>query len=141
MTCILKTERSLNPKFFVLIHGEYHPSNIFIDGTDLTVIDFDNDSYIFDAAKDLGYFIARLQSIKRKYNLLPLDVEAMEKCFLDQYTTKMSTEEEALERIGTYKARTYLQHLHFRYWIGRKRHKADLVDCEYWIKKAEQAIK
>ena len=49
-------------------------------------------SCIFDPALDLGYFIAKLISAKRKYNL-PLDVEeVLEKRFLDKYTAKISAE-------------------------------------------------
>jgi aminoglycoside phosphotransferase (APT) family kinase protein len=133
---ILDKERSLDSKCFVLIHGDYNPNNIFVDGNDITVIDFEQ-SCIFDPAFDLGYFIAKLISAKRKYNL-PLDVENLEKRFLDKYTAKISIE--PLKRVGLYKARSFLQHLHFRYWTGRSHHNPDQLDCQYWINKTEECL-
>ena len=133
---ILDKERSLDSKCFGLIHGDYNPNNIFVDGNDLTVIDFEQ-SCIFDPAFDLGYFIAKLISAKRKYNL-PLDVENLEKRFLDKYTAKISIE--PLKRVGLYKARSFLQHLHFRYWTGRSHHNPDQLDCQYWINKTEECL-
>jgi hypothetical protein len=133
---ILDKERSLDSKCFGLIHGDYNPNNIFVDGNDITVIDFEQ-SCIFDPAFDLGYFIAKLISAKRKYNL-PLDVDDLEKRFLDKYTAKISIE--PLKRVGLYKARSFLQHLHFRYWTGRSHHKPDQLDCQYWINKTEECL-
>ena len=133
---ILDKERSLDSKCFVLIHGDYNPNNIFVDGNDITVIDFEQ-SCIFDPALDLGYFIAKLLSAKRKYNL-PLDVENLEKRFFDKYTAKISVE--PLKRVGLYKARSFLQHLHFRYWTGRSHHTPDQLDCQYWINKTEECL-
>jgi Phosphotransferase enzyme family len=133
---ILDKERSLDSKCFVLIHGDYNPNNIFVDGNDITVIDLEQ-SCIFDPALDLGYFIAKLISAKRKYNL-PLDVEDLEKRFLDKYTAKISAE--PLKTVGLYKARSFLQHLHFRYWTGRSNHKPDQIDCQYWINKTEECL-
>jgi thiamine kinase-like enzyme len=100
------------------------------------VIDFEQ-SCIFDPAKDLGYFISYLTMKKRKYNL-SLNIEVLQKRFLDKYTSEMSTTE-PLERIDIYKARSYLQHLHFRYWTLNK--KLDLIDFEYWVNKAEDCLK
>jgi Phosphotransferase enzyme family len=133
---IFDKERSLDSKCFVLIHGDYNPNNTFVDGNDITVIDFEQ-SCIFDPAFDLGYFIAKLISAKRKYNL-PLDVDDLEKRFLDKYTAKISIE--PLKRVGLYKARSFLQHLHFRYWTGRSHHKPDQLDCQYWINKTEECL-
>src|SRR5919198_3769027 len=136
LSYILEAEKSLDPKKFVLIHGDFHTLNIFIDDIDLIVIDFEQ-SCIFDPAKDLGYFISYLTMKKRKYNL-SLDIEVLQKRFLDKYTSEMSTTE-SLERIDIYKARSYLQHLHFRYWTLNK--KLDLIDFEYWVNKAEECLK
>ena len=142
LTCILKIERSLSPKCFVLIHNGFHPGNIFVDGPDLTVIDFDH-SCIFDPAVDLGYFIAKLLHIKREYNL-SLDVESVERCFLDKYAAELMSSE-ALKRVDLYKARSYLRHLHSKYCQqlhSKSNHnKPDPVDFEYWVKKAEECLK
>jgi thiamine kinase-like enzyme len=142
LTCILKTERSLTSKCFVLIHNGFHPGNIFVDGPDLTVIDFDH-SCIFDPAVDLGYFSAKLLHIKREYNL-SLDVERLEKCFLDKYAAELISSED-LERVDLYKARSYLRHLHSKYCqqlhSKYNHNEPDPVDFEYWVKKAEECLK
>jgi hypothetical protein len=43
-----------------------------------------------------------------------------------------------LKRICIYKARSYIQHLHFRYWTLNK--KLDEIDFGYWVKKAEECL-
>jgi hypothetical protein len=148
LSCILKIERSINSKCFVLIHNGFHPGNIFVDGPDLTVIDFDH-SCIFDPAVDLGYFIAKLLHINREYNL-SLNIEALQKRFLDTYaaarvsTITTPTRKETLERVDLYKARTYLRHLHSKYCQQirfRYNHKPDPIDFEYWVNKAEECLK
>ena len=89
LSLILNIERSLDPKHFVVIHGDFHPLNIFVDGNDLTVIDFEK-SCIFDPALDLGYFISYLTMKKKRYNL-SLDTEFLQKLFLSKYAEGMST--------------------------------------------------
>jgi len=136
---ILDKERDLDGKSFVLIHGDFNPNNIFIEDmtSKMTVIDFEQ-SCMFDPAKDLGYFIAKLQSYKMKYNL-PLDTERLQQHFLDTYYVSASTE--SIGNIELFKARSYLQHLHFRYWTCRRNHPPDSIDCKYWMKKAEDFLK
>jgi len=137
---ILDKERDLDAKSFVLIHGDFNPNNIFVEEltSKLTVIDFEQ-SFIFHPAKDLGYFIAKLQSAKTKYNL-PLNMEHLEQRFLDTYYASASRESES-GMIELFKARSYIQHLHFRYWTCRRNHPPDIIDCKYWIEKAEKCLK
>jgi hypothetical protein len=143
LSCILKIERSINSKCFVLIHNGFHPGNIFVDGPDLTVIDFDH-SCIFDPAVDLGYFIAKLLHINREHNL-SLNVEALQKRFLDTYAKeRRMASSEILERVDLYKARSYLRHLHSKYCQQirfRNNRKPDPIDFGYWINKAEKCLK
>jgi thiamine kinase-like enzyme/SAM-dependent methyltransferase len=131
---ILKEQKDLNPKCFVPIHGDFHTLNIFISEPDLTVIDFEQ-SCIFDPAKDLGYFTSYLTMKKKKYQL-SFDTENLQKCFIDSYISEISAE--PLKRIGIYKARSYIQHLHFRYWTLNK--KLDEIDFEHWVNAAEQSL-
>jgi thiamine kinase-like enzyme len=146
LSCILKIERSISSKCFVLIHNGFHPGNIFVDGSDLTVIDFDH-SCISDPAIDLGYFIAKLVHSKREYNL-SLNVESLEKRFLEKYASaarmSITTTKETLERVDLYKARSYIRHLHSKYHKqlhSRYNHnKPDPTDFEYWVNKAEECL-
>jgi hypothetical protein len=137
---ILDKERDLDARSFILIHGDFNPNNIFVEEptSKLTVIDFEQ-SCIFHPAKDLGYFIAKLQSAKKKYDL-PLDMEHLEQKFLDTYYTSASRESDS-GIIELFKARSYIQHLHFRYWTCKRNHLPDIIDCKYWIEKAERCLK
>jgi thiamine kinase-like enzyme len=139
--CVLDKETSLNPEYFTLIHGDFNPNNIFVEGNDITVIDFE-DSCIFDPAKDLGYFVAKLLSAKRKYHL-SLDVDSLEKIFLCTYSKELSISKisiDPLRRVNLYKARSYLKHLHSRYWTGRNSRDPDPVDCKFWLDRVEECL-
>ena len=160
---ILQMEKLIvNPRNFVLIHGDFHTGNIFVDqGNNLTVIDFEQ-SCIFDPAFDLAYFIIKLISIKRKYQLSSLNTRDLEKWFVDMYynaareiivstissTSMATTKKLLLERLAIFKTIScikllhsrYCQHLHSRYWDCYAQHKPDPVDFRYWLNEAEQAI-
>jgi len=149
MACyILDKERSLDSKCFVLIHGDFHSGNIFVDGNDITVIDLEA-SCIFDPAKDLGYFIAKLLATKKRYQLA-LDIRLQER-FLEIYTANIrssSYKKGILERVDIYKARSYIQllhsrycrHIHFKDYTRYEKHKLDPIDFRYWIKRAEECL-
>jgi len=145
---ILDKERSLDSKCFVLIHGDFHSGNIFVDGNDITVIDLEA-SCIFDPAKDLGYFIAKLLATKKRYQLA-LDIRLQER-FLEIYTANIrssSYKKGILERVDIYKARSYIQllhsrycrHIHFKDYTRYEKHKLDPIDFRYWIKRAEECL-
>ena len=155
---ILQMEKSvINRRNFVLIHGDFHTGNIFVDDEhNLTVIDFEQ-SCIFEPTFDLAYFITKLLSIKRKYKLLSLNTDELEKLFLDRYhyyyraaevVSRAEAARASLERLATFKARSCLEHLHSRYcqhlhsrnWTYYSPHKPDSIDFEYWLNKAEQSI-
>src|SRR6266487_4306891 len=153
LSYILHEQKKLNPKFFVFINGDFNPLNIIVEGSDLTVVDFEH-SCVFDPAKDLAYFISYLVMRKEKYSL-NLDVEALEQIFLRNYlqevsSTKTTEAAEAapaaapaalatsLQRIDLYKARSYLQNLHFRYWTLKK--KLDDSYLGYWVANTEKCI-
>ncbi len=139
---ILQEQRKLNPTHFVFVHGDFHPLNILIDGGVLTVVDFEH-SCLFDPAKDLGYFISYLLMRKEKYGL-SLDIEGLQQNFLGKYVEEMSSTTEApviaasLQRIDLYKARSYVQHLHFRYWTLKRR--LDVSYLRYWVTEAEKCV-
>jgi len=131
---VLERERSVRPESFVLIHGDLHPNNIFVDGLNLSVIDLDR-SCLFDRAKDLGYFLGQVNLKKRRYKL-SVDTDALRKNFLNHYTNAISTEVQ--ERIAAYQARTYVEHLNFLYWTLKK--SFDPVDVDHWLHEAEECL-
>ena len=135
---VLEMERSLDPGAFTLIHGDLHPKNIFVDGEDLTVIDFEQ-SCVFDPAKDLGYFIAQTNihcAARRRRGLSYANASTLQECLLDEYTRGASRE--GLARVAVYEARSYLQHLHYDYWTLNR--KIDPMDFKHWIGEAEECI-
>jgi len=130
---ILETERSTS-KCSALIHGDFHPSNIFVNGRSMTVIDFDA-SRFFEPAQDLGYFLAHLAKAIRRYHL-PFDGRSLRENFLDGYAPE---DREVFDRIGCYEARTHLQHLHYVYWtFGRE---LNAEEFEYWLDTAEASLR
>ncbi len=136
---VLEGERSLDPETFTLTHGDLHPKNIFVDGNDLTAIDFEQ-SRVFDPAKDLGYFIAqaKIHSILReREGRSSTDATALQRCLLGEYARRASPE--GLDRVPLYEARSYLQHLHYDYWVLKL--KIDPVDFKDWVNRAEECLK
>lgn len=128
----VEKERSIRPRHFALTHGDYHPKNIFVNGVDLTVMDFEH-SCMSDPAKDLGYFLAYCDILRRIKSERPLDPRVLNS-FLKEYSAEAPTD--GLGRIPTYKACTYLKHLHYVYWDLRKT--LDPTDFEYWLMRAEE---
>src|SRR5206468_7008147 len=80
---IIDEQKKLDPMDFVFIHGDFHPLNILVDGSHLTVVDFEY-SCVFDPAKDLGYFLSYLLMRKEKYRL-SLDIGRLQMVFLREY--------------------------------------------------------
>jgi aminoglycoside phosphotransferase len=133
---ILRIEQAIDPKNFVLIHGDFHLMNIFVDRTDLTVIDFDR-SCIFEPAKDVGYFLAHLQM--RLNKIKPsLDATKFKERFVECYSMTMTPRYEFIEMVSAFEASSYLEHLNFVY--GTLHKKFNTEDFEYWINMAEKCL-
>lgn len=127
-------EDAVDPRSSVLIHGDFHQENIFVDGRKLTVIDFEQ-ACISDPARDVGYFLAQLFKKNLKYNL-SLNMSSLRDLFFKEYTKVMP--EEILQRELVYEARTFLQHLNFYYWTMH--HEPNFSDFEYWLGRAEECL-
>ena len=149
---ILESERSLGSEHYVLIHGDFHPMNIFVNGSvSMSAIDLEQ-SCIFDPARDLGYFMAHF-FLRRKRNNFYFDsndnsnrlsehiiAKLVRKRFLDEYisVTKIS-DELLLKRVPAYEARGYIQHLHFLYCVLKN--KFDASYFQYWFSRANECLK
>ncbi len=135
---IIEMEESFNHRRFVLIHGDFHPENIFVNNSTVTATDFER-SCVFDPAKDVGYFVAQfgMKAQKGKYPSASKNGGlGLRELFLREYSENSSTD--VLERVPTYEARTYLEILHYIYWgLGVKR---DPADFESWITRAEENV-
>ncbi len=133
---IVERIRPVHPESFTLIHGDFHPKNIFVDHVSLTAIDFDH-SCIFDPAKDLGYFIAELfvqRALKKRRYETALEAVGLRQHFVSEYAGRMSRE--FLDRVASYEASSYLEHLNYRVLMGE----FDLLDFRHWLCEAEKCL-
>jgi len=130
---IVERIRPVEPESFTLTHGDFHPKNIFVDSDSLTAIDFDQ-SCIFDPARDVGYFIAELfvqMALKKRRYETALNAVRLREHFVREYARRMSRE--FLDRVASYEASSYLEHLNYRVLMGE----FDLPDFRHWLREAE----
>jgi Ser/Thr protein kinase RdoA (MazF antagonist) len=81
--------RAQDPGSRCLVHGDFQPDNIVIDGAGLTAIDFDAACSSHPAA-DVGHFIAQLWSAQH-FGGLPLEAaDRLVEPFLDEYRRGMA---------------------------------------------------
>src|SRR2546422_4887877 len=116
------------------IRVDFHPSNIFVNGRSLTVIDVDACCF-FGPAQDLGYFPLQLEKAKKRYRL-SFDARSLRENFLDGYAPE---DREVFDRIGCYEARSCLLLLHYNYWTFRKELNAE--EFAYWLDMAEVSLR
>jgi thiamine kinase-like enzyme len=122
-----------------ITHGDFHPENIFVRGSSITVIDFEQ-SGIGEPASDLGYLLGEIDVQADRYwqrrgRRSPLDIERTSEAMLDAYFSKCSGN--ALERIPFYWARTYLKHL---IHTVRMQGTEDPQSVTLWLDKAEACL-
>lgn len=116
-----------------LVHGDYHPKNIFASSNSITVIDFE-ESRMGDPAFDLGYFVAQ---IKMSYGFKAAVIEAAD-IFLQKYIqeSQLCSHHSNLEkRQKIYEAQTYLQRIYHTYWLLKLKPDIDLVSK--WLTESE----
>lgn len=133
---IVEKIRPIQPESFTLIHGDFHPKNIFVDHDSLTTIDFDH-SCIFDPARDLGYFIAELfvqRALRKRRYETPQIAAGLRQHFVSEYARRMSRR--FLDRVASYEAGSYLEHLNYRVLMGE----FDLLDFRHWLCEAEKCL-
>src|SRR6267378_142266 len=101
---ILKVEGRVAPDQFTLIHGDFHPENIFVNDDRVTVTDFER-SCLFDPAQDLGFFLGQLAAKTRmgRYPGGAKYVRRLGDRFLNAYARERSPDLDA--RIAAYEAR------------------------------------
>jgi hypothetical protein len=97
-----------------LVHGDFHPENIFATRSGATVIDFDQ-FCLSDPARDLGYFLAQMQATAYRQTGSFRAIAGEIKTFLDEYFTNIAPEEHDAwaARIATYAAASFLEGLYY----------------------------
>ena len=131
----LKRKNNLCDNYVCLIHGDYHPKNIFAtaDST-TTVIDFE-ESRMGDPAFDLGYFIAQMK-MSHGFERSILDAADI---FLHKYIKKSCcSDDDIRKRQMIYEAQTYLQRIYHTYWLLKLKPDIDLVSR--WLTESEACL-
>ena len=97
-----------------LVHGDFHPENIFVTRNGATVIDFDQ-FCLSDPARDLGYILAQMQATAYRQTGSFRAVAGEIKAFLDEYFTSIAPEEHDAwaARIATFAATSLLEGLYY----------------------------
>ncbi len=129
--------KDIRPQSSTLVHGDFHPKNIFVGEAHLTAIDFDH-SCIFEPARDLGYFVAELfvqRALKKRRYDTASDATVMRQCFLSEYAPRLSGE--LLDRIALHEASSYLEHLNYCALMGE----FDPFDFRHWLSEAEECLR
>jgi thiamine kinase-like enzyme len=98
----------------ILLHGDFHPKNIFIDDQKVTAIDFDH-HFVGDAAWDVAYLACQIQisSFFKKGDFHYF--QPVVKHFIDAYLQAHPSynQESFMERLALYSARSLFESLHY----------------------------
>ena len=88
-----------------VVHGDFHPENIYVSEDAVTVIDFDRFA-IADPAKDLGSFITQVRAMSFFSGLPARSAEGNVQAFLEEYVRGIASNQAGplLERVAVYSA-------------------------------------
>jgi aminoglycoside phosphotransferase len=122
-----------------LLHGDFHPWNVFIDGPRAVVIDFDH-AVAGDPAADVAYFASQLQvrAFLGKGDFHALDSAARR--FVAEYSSDLPRAERDRfgRRLAPRRARSLLEALHYETCVLRARG-AEIV--EPFLRESELALR
>ena len=99
---------------FTLVHGDFHPENIFVTRQGVTVIDFDQFCRS-DPARDLGYLIAQMRAMAYRAVGSPDAPNRLILVLLKTYLAHLplADREAITSRIVAFAARTWLEDLYY----------------------------
>lgn len=124
-----------DPSQPVLLHGDFHPKNIFVDQGKVTAIDFDQ-YFIGDSAWDVAYLASQIQLsafFKRAdFHLFDPIVKKLIDTYLDACPSPKP--ESFLDRLHLYRARSLFESLHYEVCVCRteKREIVPVFLAECW---------
>lgn len=114
---IKKTYKNLSEQSeMVLIHGDYHQDNIYCDGSDITVIDFEW-SHIDVPEYDLAGFCSHMEIILMP-NIPKLKFESYLQAFLDEYWGSTTSRGNSVQRKRFHIAMAMSYFRSFAHFIG-----------------------
>jgi Ser/Thr protein kinase RdoA (MazF antagonist) len=136
---ILEKVETCDASSFTMVHGDFHPENIFVRPNGATVIDFD----VFcrsDPARDLGHFIAQTRAMAY-FSTGSLDASnAALRTFLDAYHRALPPRDaESLAcRIPAFTARAFLESLYYILAVLRS-DRPDVLSV--WLREIEHLVR
>jgi tRNA A-37 threonylcarbamoyl transferase component Bud32 len=103
---------------FTLVHGDFHPENIFVTQDGVTVIDFDQFCRS-DPARDLGYLIAQMRAMAYRAVGSPDAPNRLILVLLKTYLAHLplADREAITSRIVAFAARTWLEDLYYIFCV------------------------
>lgn len=103
---------------FTLVHGDFHPENIFVTRDGATVIDFDQFCRS-DPARDLGYLIAQMRAMAYRAMGSPDAPNRQIRVLLKTYLAHLplADREAITSRIVAFAARTWLEDLYYIFCV------------------------
>ena len=120
---LIEIGRALSEKFAshaggarVVVHGDFHPENIFVTRHGASVIDFDQIG-LSDPARDPGYFIAQMRAtaFRARGSLGASNAEL--KAFLEAYLEKSAPADTLAVRIALFAALSFLESLFYIFCV------------------------
>jgi hypothetical protein len=130
---------AVGPATAALVHGDFHPENIFVTSGGATVIDFDT-LRSADPASDLGYLVGQMRLTAYRTTGSAATCHAAVRAFLRAYLTHLPPgERQAVRsRLPLFAARTLLEALYYIFCVLREDRpsllSAVLGDIEWWIR-------
>ncbi|MEH7385236.1 aminoglycoside phosphotransferase family protein [Bacillus sp. JJ1521] len=99
---------------YVMLHGDFHLENIFVDNTHVTAIDFDH-HFSGDPAWDVAYLTCQLQVFgflkKGDFQFFKSFIHSFIETYL--HDTSKGYRSEFIKRISLYRARSFFESLHY----------------------------
>jgi len=124
---LLEVFHSLSERPTAIVHGDFHPENVFVGEGTATVIDFDQ-TCTSDPARDLGYFTAQIRAkvLQEDFDATPFDHEIG--AFLGAYLecVPASNRDSVARRTMAYAARTVLEILYYKLCV-LKDHRTEVL--------------
>ena len=120
---LVQLGRALSEKFAshsgcarAVVHGDFHPENVFVTRHGASVIDFDQIG-ISDPARDPGYFIAQMRATAFRVRGSLGASNAELQAFLDAYLDKSATADTLAVRIALFAALSFLESLFYIFCV------------------------
>lgn len=122
----------------VMLHGDFHPKNVFLDGKRVVAIDFDH-HFVGDPAWDVAYLASQIQVSgffkQGDFHSFGPTVSHLVEVYLDLHPHYDRTS--FVERLCLYRARSLFESLHYELCVLNK---GDLHIVDLFLHECEQSL-